>query len=64
MSDLSRAVWRKAAASHANGGCDEIAANLGPVIAVRAVTRPSQTAAARPCRTRNPPSSHPRGDSF
>lgn len=35
MTDLSRAVWRKARASYANGGCVEIAANLGDVVAVR-----------------------------
>jgi hypothetical protein len=35
MTDLSRAVWRKARASYANGGCVEVAANLGEVVAVR-----------------------------
>jgi Domain of unknown function (DUF397) len=35
MTDLSRAIWRKAEASYANAGCVEIAANLGDVIAVR-----------------------------
>ena len=35
MTDLSRAVWRKATASYANGGCVEVAANLGDVVAVR-----------------------------
>lgn len=35
MTDLSRAVWRKARASYANGGCVEVAANLGDVVAVR-----------------------------
>lgn len=35
MTDLSRAVWRKARASYANGGCVEVAANLGDVIAIR-----------------------------
>jgi hypothetical protein len=35
MTDLSRAVWRKARASYANGGCVEIAANLDDVVAVR-----------------------------
>ncbi|HEX9065324.1 MAG TPA: DUF397 domain-containing protein [Streptosporangiaceae bacterium] len=35
MTDLSRAVWRKASASYANGGCVEIAANLGDVVAIR-----------------------------
>ncbi len=35
MTDLSRAVWRKARASYANGGCVEVAANLGDSVAVR-----------------------------
>jgi Domain of unknown function (DUF397) len=35
VTDLSRAVWRKARASYANGGCVEVAANLGEVVAVR-----------------------------
>jgi len=35
MTDLSRAVWRKARASYANGGCVEVAANLGDVVAAR-----------------------------
>lgn len=35
MTDLSRADWRKASASYANGGCVEIAANLGDVVAIR-----------------------------
>jgi uncharacterized protein DUF397 len=35
MTDLSRAIWRKARASGHNGGCVEIAANLPGVIAVR-----------------------------
>ena len=35
MTDLSRAVWRKARASYANGGCVEVAANLGDLVAVR-----------------------------
>ena len=35
MSDLSRAVWRKASLSATNGGCVEIAANLPNVVAVR-----------------------------
>jgi Domain of unknown function (DUF397) len=39
MTDLSRAVWRKASASYANGGCVEVAANLGDVVAVRDSTR-------------------------
>lgn len=44
MTDLSRAIWRKAEASYANGGCVEIAANLGEVIAVRDSTRPADGA--------------------
>jgi hypothetical protein len=44
MTDLSRAVWRKAKASYVNGGCVEIAANLGDVIAVRDSTRPDDGA--------------------
>ncbi|MGN6792927.1 MAG: DUF397 domain-containing protein [Streptosporangiaceae bacterium] len=35
MTDLSHAVWRKARASYANGGCVEVAANLGDIVAVR-----------------------------
>jgi hypothetical protein len=35
MIDLSRAAWRKASRSTANGGCVEIAANLPDVVAVR-----------------------------
>jgi hypothetical protein len=35
MSDLSRAVWRKASLSATNGGCVEIAANLPNIVAVR-----------------------------
>ena len=35
MTDLSRAVWRKARASYANGGCVEVAATLGDDVAVR-----------------------------
>jgi Domain of unknown function (DUF397) len=44
MTDLSRAVWRKARASYANGGCVEVAANLGDVIAVRDSSRPDDGA--------------------
>ena len=44
MTDLSRAVWRKAKASYANAGCVEVAANLGDVIAVRDSTRPDDGA--------------------
>jgi Domain of unknown function (DUF397) len=35
VTDLSGADWRKASASYANGGCVEIAANLGDVVALR-----------------------------
>jgi hypothetical protein len=44
MIDLSRARWRKAKASYANGGCVEIAANFNDVIAVRDSTRPDDGA--------------------
>ncbi|MHB1593782.1 MAG: DUF397 domain-containing protein [Streptosporangiaceae bacterium] len=44
MTDLSQAVWRKAGRSYANGGCVEVAANLGEVIAVRDSTRPDDGA--------------------
>ena len=40
MSDLSRAVWRKARMSTTNGGCVEIAVNLPNVVAVRDSKRP------------------------
>ena len=40
MTDLSRAVWRKARRSAHNGGCVEIAANLPGVTAVRDSKRP------------------------
>jgi hypothetical protein len=39
VTDLSRAVWRKATASYANGGCVEVAANLGDAVAIRDSTR-------------------------
>ena len=39
MTDLSRAAWQKATASYANGGCVEVAANLGDAVAVRDSTR-------------------------
>ena len=35
MTDLSRAIWRKASLSAHNGGCVEVAANLRGVTAVR-----------------------------
>ncbi len=44
MTDLSRAVWRKARASYANGGCVEVAANLRGVVAVRDSARPADGA--------------------
>ena len=40
MTDLSRAVWRKARRSLNNGGCVEVAANLPEVVAVRDSKRP------------------------
>ncbi len=41
MTDLSRAIWRKATASTSgNGGCVEIASNIPGVIAIRDSTRP------------------------
>ncbi|MGD0557800.1 MAG: DUF397 domain-containing protein [Streptosporangiaceae bacterium] len=40
MTDLSRAIWRKALKSVHNGGCVEIAANLPGVTAVRDSKRP------------------------
>jgi hypothetical protein len=40
MTDLSRAIWRKARRSAHNGGCVEIAANLSGVTAVRDSKRP------------------------
>lgn len=45
MVNLSQAQWRKASLSGGgNGGCVEIAANLGDVTAVRDSTRPEQGA--------------------
>jgi len=44
MTDLSRAVWRKARSSGHNGGCVEIAANLPGVVAVRDSKRPADGA--------------------
>jgi hypothetical protein len=44
MTDLSRAVWRKAQASYANAGCVEVAANLGNAVAVRDSVRPEDGA--------------------
>lgn len=44
MTDLSRAEWRKASLSAQNGGCVEIAANLGSVVAVRDSMRPADGA--------------------
>jgi hypothetical protein len=41
MTNLSRALWRKARSSNGgNGGCVEIAANLPRVVAVRDSKRP------------------------
>jgi hypothetical protein len=40
MTDLSRAIWRKALKSAHNGGCVEIAANLPDITAVRDSKRP------------------------
>jgi hypothetical protein len=40
MSDLSHAIWRKARRSQHNGGCVEVAVNLGGVVAVRDSKRP------------------------
>ena len=41
MTDLSQAIWRKAARSNgANTGCVEVAANLPGVTAVRDSKRP------------------------
>jgi Domain of unknown function (DUF397) len=40
MTDLSRAIWRKARRSAHNGGCVEVAVNLPDVVAVRDSKRP------------------------
>jgi hypothetical protein len=40
MTDLSKAIWRKARRSAHNGGCVEIAANLPDVAAIRDSKRP------------------------
>jgi Domain of unknown function (DUF397) len=40
MTDLSRAIWRKASLSNHNGGCVEIAANIPGLVAVRDSKRP------------------------
>jgi Mrp family chromosome partitioning ATPase len=40
MTNLSRAIWRKARLSAHNGGCVEVAANLRGVTAVRDSKRP------------------------
>jgi len=40
MTDLSRAIWRKARRSAHNAGCVEVAANLRDVTAVRDSKRP------------------------
>jgi hypothetical protein len=45
MTDLSRALWRKAARSgDSNGGCVEVAANLPDVTAIRDSKRPEDGA--------------------
>lgn len=45
MTDLSSALWRKAARSHGgNGGCVEIAGNLPGVTAIRDSKRPEDGA--------------------
>jgi hypothetical protein len=44
MTDLSRAIWRKALKSAHNGGCVEVAANLPGVTAVRDSKRPDSGA--------------------
>jgi Domain of unknown function (DUF397) len=40
MTDLSHANWRKARRSQWNGGCVEVAVNLGGVVALRDSKRP------------------------
>jgi hypothetical protein len=40
MTDLSRAIWRKARRSAHNGNCVEVAANLREITAVRDSKRP------------------------
>ncbi len=59
MTDLSRAIWRKAEASYANAGCVEVAANLGDVVAVRTAACWQVGRASR-----IPPGREPRGDSL
>jgi uncharacterized protein DUF397 len=44
MTDLSQAVWRKAHRSQWNGGCVEVAVNLGDVVAVRDSKSPERGA--------------------
>ncbi len=44
MTDLSQAVWRKARRSQWNGGCVEVAVNLGGVVAVRDSKSPQRGA--------------------
>lgn len=44
MTDLSRAIWRKARRSAHNGGCVEIAANLPGIAAVRDSRHPERGA--------------------
>jgi hypothetical protein len=49
MTDLSRAVWRKATRSGAqNGGCVEIAGNLADITAIRDSKRPHDGALVVP----------------